>query len=371
MTTLIDAVQTQDPGSELVELIELELSSSSTLYFHSGVEADLTTVQFRDKTAPYAARTYTALPIEIEGVERKTDGASNRPSLTIANVLNTFSNSVGDLTNDDLIGKRVVRRQTLKKYLVGESADTGTSNPPIEFPSEKYIIDRIAGYNKVAVNFELASVLDLEGVKLPNRILYGKYCVWEYQGLANGRGGCYWPANSQIKVGTTSYKAYFTIDDKPLVPLTDPFSIGTAWSNSTNYGSDNWVTHSSKYWRSNKANTNSEPSSTNTNWTEVLTYTDYSNSNAMVKDQYYEDSSNTTVWKCLIAQSAGGSQIAPVAGSKYWARGDYCGKILSSCKCRFQFDPDTANSPNTFPSADKDTSRPMPFGGFPGSEKYR
>jgi len=86
MTDLVDVVQKQEPGSELVELIELELLDTTTLYFHSGTEGDLTTVQFRDKLPTdgvYTVREYTSIPIEIKGVERKTDGASNRPSLTV------------------------------------------------------------------------------------------------------------------------------------------------------------------------------------------------------------------------------------------------------------------------------------------------
>ena len=49
MTDLIKAVQTQEPGSALVELIEIQLDDS-TLYFHAGLEADVTTVKFRDRT---------------------------------------------------------------------------------------------------------------------------------------------------------------------------------------------------------------------------------------------------------------------------------------------------------------------------------
>ena len=61
MTTLIDAVQKQDPGSELVELIELELPAG-TQYFHSGIGTDGTTaIQFREKTSPYAIKTYIAI----------------------------------------------------------------------------------------------------------------------------------------------------------------------------------------------------------------------------------------------------------------------------------------------------------------------
>ena len=367
MTTLIDAVQTQEPGSELVELIEIELSDTSSIYLHSGIDTDLTSIQFRDLTTPATIRTYTSIPIELKGVERNTDGASARPSLTVANVLNTFRGLIGDLTNKDLIGKRVIRRQTLKKYLYGESAD---SNPPVEFPVEKFIIDRVASENKVAINFELAAVMDLEGVKIPGRIVVGKYCGWEYQGVPKGRGGCTWRENSQIKIGTTNYKAYFNIDDEPIILHSDATShIGTAWSSSTTYGPNNWVTHNSGYWRSNSTNDDSAPSDVNVNWQRIRTYTVWSTSpyNYSSSNLHHYVESGNTIWRLVRTNT----NKTPAIGSKYWVRGDLCGKLLNSCKCRFQFDPDTVNNPNTFPSENKDTSKPLPFGGFPGSEKYR
>ena len=64
MSQLISAVQLQEPGSELIELYEVTVGDS-ILYFHSGLEADLSTVQFRDRTSPYTVRTYTAFPIEM------------------------------------------------------------------------------------------------------------------------------------------------------------------------------------------------------------------------------------------------------------------------------------------------------------------
>ena len=71
------------------------------------------------------------------------------------------------------------------------------------------------------------------------------------------------------------------------------------------------------------------------------------------------------------------TNVVPEAGSLYWVRGDLCGKLLSSCQCRFQFMPDKVNNPglttgnDAFPSYEKDTEVPMPFGAFPGSEKFR
>ena len=51
MSELIEVVQLQEPGSELVELYELTIDGT-TLYFHSGLEEDLSTVEFRDRTSP-------------------------------------------------------------------------------------------------------------------------------------------------------------------------------------------------------------------------------------------------------------------------------------------------------------------------------
>ena len=47
-------VQTQEIDSALVELFEITLPNGTTLYFHPGLDSDLTDVQFRDKTAPTA-----------------------------------------------------------------------------------------------------------------------------------------------------------------------------------------------------------------------------------------------------------------------------------------------------------------------------
>ena len=337
MTTLIDAVQTQEPGSELVELIEVEIASGS-IYLHSGIESDLSTVQFRDLTTPATIRTYTAIPIELTGIERNADGASSRPTLVVANVLSTFRGLIGDLTNKDLIGKRVIRRQTLKKYLVGESPDL--SNPPIEFPVEKFIIDRVASENKVAIKFELASVMDLEGVKLPNRIVVGKYCNWEYQGIANGRGGCTWKANSKITVGTT------------------------AWVSSAS--EDDLISYSGNKWRAN-ATTSTAPASNNVDWTRIRTYTTYAAGTTYTydSDDYEYVESGDTIWRLV---KTGGAGNTPTTASLYWVRGDVCGKILNSCKARYQWQPKASTAVPTF---NKDTSQTLPFGGFPGSEKYR
>jgi lambda family phage minor tail protein L len=337
MSELITLVQKQDPGSELVELFEVTVKGT-TLYFHSGIDDSLTSIQFRDRTSPYTVRTYTPFPISMEGVEYSADGAQNRPSLTVANVANTFSSAIGNIRNEDLIGERVVKRTTLKKYLYGEPGD---ATPPVEFPFNKYIIDRISAENNTSVVFELSAPFDLSGIQLPNRSIVGKYCSWQYQGNhLSQKGGCIWSKNSVVTYtdgtgGINTHKAYFTELDEPIVPVAYVSDMTAA----------GWAGGSYK------------------------TYTTYSGATSYSVNSYveYNDGVQLTVWKCIIASIGN----APSTDSIYWEKADICGKKLSSCKCRFQFSPANSSIDNSVPSLNKNTGKILPFGAFIGSMKFR
>jgi lambda family phage minor tail protein L len=80
----------QEINSGLVELYELQVGSD-VLYFHDGKNESIQNVQFRQPDSPYTLKTYLALPILMSGIEHQADGASPRPSLTVANVRKTFS----------------------------------------------------------------------------------------------------------------------------------------------------------------------------------------------------------------------------------------------------------------------------------------
>ena len=147
----------------------------------------------------------------------------------------------------------------------------------------------------------------------------------------------------------------------------------------TGYNRNTWVTHAGNTWRSNvgagpgdsSANhTGNTPAYGSTYWTRAWPYTVY---NASKADYAYDKDVPTyvehsdTIWRTVRANTPAGQ--TPAIGSNYWVRGDLCGKILGSCKCRFQFQPDSGN--NNLPSTNKNTEKVLPFGGFPGSEKYR
>jgi len=339
MTELIELVQKHDPGSELISLFELTFNST-TLYFHPGLDESLDELYFEDATSPHTIREYQAFPIEMTGVEYNADGATNRPTLTVANVTTIFSDLLGGLSNKDLIGATITVRQTLAKYLETSStfASPGTGTLPIEFPKKKFILDRISGESSVAVTFEVSSPYDLQGVQIPNRQVIGKYCSWIYQGNDNGKGGgCTWKADSTIEypnaAGTMiSHKAYYDLDDNPLVTVAQLSAI--------------------------------------TGWSGARSYIPYVNTAAMVKDSLYEHSNS--VWKALLPQATtGANQIAPQPNSTYWKRAEVCGKKLSSCKCRFQFTPHAKGTTNSYPKTAKNTYEALPFGAFPGTKKFR
>ena len=93
-------LQKLDPGSELVNLFELEYSKGQFIYFMSGLDNDLTTVQMRDYNTNSQINTYIAIPSAVKGIEYKNDGAIARPTVTIANATTAFSGAIGtiDLT---------------------------------------------------------------------------------------------------------------------------------------------------------------------------------------------------------------------------------------------------------------------------------
>jgi len=162
----------------LLELFELDLNTigiDEHYYFHNGVNDLLGNVVFN-------AITYTRLPIDADGFERNGNGKQARPTLRIANV----DGLIGGLSreNDDLVRVKFIRRRTFLKYLDAVNFEGGvnpSADPNAALDEEVYFIDRKANENKVMVEWELASALDLEGAMLPRRQCIQNVCTWAYR----------------------------------------------------------------------------------------------------------------------------------------------------------------------------------------------
>ena len=162
--------------SAIIALFTLQLDNSlhgaTTVYrFHSGSNLNA------NGEIVWAGNSYKRFPIEATGFAYQR-GQIPRPKLVVSNALGTIS-AILLLVNqttagNDLTGATVTRIRTLARYLdainfPGGTNPLGTPDPTAEFPQEIYKIDRKATETREVVQFELASVLDLAGIRAPMR----------------------------------------------------------------------------------------------------------------------------------------------------------------------------------------------------------
>ncbi len=395
--TLTQDVQKQEPGSALVHVYELEIGASS-VYFHDGLETDLTTVQLRDKTTPSTIRTYTAIPIQMTGFKKASSGTMARPTFTIANVLTTFADAIGSLTNNDLLGNKVTRRTTLVKYLYGQSGD---QSPSVEFPSDIYYIDRIKSENAAAVTFEIAPAHDLVGVTVPARHAMSNACSWIYKGASydkaesQRKGACTVDAQGRLRIDGTTYKNWVNVDDERVVLSSSTFTAYSGVSGSTEltknayytttktdairYNVDGSQTASqsvTEYWQATQAARSAVagiPSDSSAYFNRIRVYATY---NANTTYYNYTDDrlnpyveytadSKAKLWK--LKHSSKGN--AP-SETEYWETGDACSKTIKGCAMRYNSEPITAGTATSNMEASPIDRWTLPFGGFPGAKRY-
>jgi lambda family phage minor tail protein L len=177
-------VQSLTPGT-LVELFVLDATAlgDQVYRFHAGVNALKAPVVWQGNT-------YMPFPVEASGFERTGKGTLPTPTLRVANV----SGLIGALCMalDDLLGATLTRKRTFAKYLDAVNFAGGinpTADPDAAFPDERWSVNRKISENKVFVEFELASVLDVQGVKLPRRQVIANCCTWRYRGAECGYTG--------------------------------------------------------------------------------------------------------------------------------------------------------------------------------------
>jgi len=175
--------------SAIIELFTLELNTTQhgvndTYRFHAGTNLN------SNGQLVWAGNTYQRLPVEAEGFEYSGNGQLPRPKIRCSNVLSTITAIILTLPNG-LEGAKVSRIRTLARYLdavnfPGGVNPYGTPDPTAEFPREIYYIDRKTVENKNYVEYELAAVFDLVGVKAPKRQCISNICQWVYKSAECG-----------------------------------------------------------------------------------------------------------------------------------------------------------------------------------------
>ena len=398
MSNIIEDFQKLDPASEIIHLYELEVSKGVFAYFSgSGVESDLSSLKFRDYDSPATIRTYAPIPIEAQNFETKNDGAMARPNVTIANVTNALSTATGSFNYNSLLGLRLIRRTTLKKYL--DNGTGNSSNPPVEFARQVWIIDRIKARSKTAVQMELVSPFDLETVTIPARKVYADKCSHKYQGASphldrwkKAQSGCPWAVDGSYHVDGVSYTIFVNEDDEYVIPSSTTFTSytsGTVVKNAyykttkttTRFNADGTTSSVTvnNYWQAVFGTSNpGSPTDSNTNFkrvriystynanTEYYTYLDDRDNDYVVYTDGVSSSENynkSLLWK--VEQACKGQ--TPTYG-EFWERGDSCSKSTSGCKMRFGW---VKNGSTTNGSVTTDKRIVLPFGGFPAARTFK
>jgi len=174
-SAIVSNLQNTNP-SAIIELFTLQLDNdlhgATTIYrFHAGSS-------LKDNgEIVWAGNSYQRFPIQAEGFAFRK-GMLPRPTLTVSNALGTITAillTVNTTTvGNDLTGATVTRIRTLARFLdavnfPGDINPYGTPDSTAEFPQEIYKIDRKSTENRDVVQFELASVFDLAGIRAPQR----------------------------------------------------------------------------------------------------------------------------------------------------------------------------------------------------------
>jgi lambda family phage minor tail protein L len=183
---------------------------------------------------------YIPLPVESEGFEVSANGQLPRPKIRIANKDYLITSLLQN--NQDFKNAKVVRKRTFIKFLDDINFDGGnpfgTADSSAEISNEDYLIGQKTAENKLYVEFELTSPLDLDNFEVNSRKILAKYCYWQYRGC-----GCNY--NGSL-IEQENGKAFMDADGNNITPLSasNPPTINTSdmntnpayeWNSSKSY----------------------------------------------------------------------------------------------------------------------------------------
>lgn len=319
----------------------------------------------------WQGKTYYPAPIQAEGFESTSKGVLPRPTLSIASQSETGADQLALLKHEirklgDIINAKVTRRRTFAKYLDKINFAYGQASlsekaqqlpqgyepdPYAELPKDIYFIERKTTENKNVLTYELSSVLDLEGIKIPKRVIVSDKCVWQYRGI-----GCWYQDAGEDKV-----------DGEDMVPLLDKAELKYLDPPAGVTITNNTIPHNGlpekappvatendeKINALLPANVTVKDSADNSKWSNLETYAagDYV---YLLKDKIkYYFVAKTTVPEGVIPPN-----------TEYWVA-DECSKSLTGCRMRWGLNGTFKGVNNTCSIKAGD----LPFGGFPASRK--
>jgi len=283
----------------------------------------------------YQNKIFVATPIKAEGFEINGRGTLPTPKLSITvdetglRFFGLFKDRLKQL--GDLVGAKVTRIRTFAKYLDAKNWGTDIPigfEPPsdpslgVEMPRDVYYIDRKSAENKFTMEFELASIFDVENIMLPGRMIFAKRCMFHYRGE-----GCLYEYNDRFNEDVHGIDAILPDQAPPVA--TDKDELIT-----TIIGSNVPITSPTLY--------------------DANKLSSYRKGNSV-----YITKNNLNYY--FVCKSD--APLQPPPHLLYWAA-DQCSKILVGCRLRWGSNGAVGINANT-----NLVKGQLPFGGFPAADK--
>lgn len=154
-------VQSPSPGG-IVELFTLDLRAIT------GGNSDIyrfTPNVVSGSTVSFAGNSYVGAPIKSDGWSWSGTGPLPQPTITVGNVGGFISGLI--ISFSDMIGTKVIRIKTLDRFLDGGTDAPATPSEAQMLSYDIYTIERKTKHDPELVEFQLSSILDQEGKKIP------------------------------------------------------------------------------------------------------------------------------------------------------------------------------------------------------------
>ena len=337
-------------GLEPTAILELfalyynyQQDSQAVLYFHGGTNGLAGKIYFDGQE-------YLPLPVEASDFEVLGDQRLPRPKIKIANAGMYVSSMLRKY--DNLNGAKLVRRRTYAKFLddvnfPNNQNPWGSANPNARLRDDKFFISRKTIENKLVVEFELVSSLELENVKLPSRTIASRYCSWVYRGF-----GCRYGSTSEL-IGDSK--------DRPVSDANDNLMVTGSYNN--------WALNSGIFPIQKTGSTIDDILEPSGLWETGKSYgvgdyifrlSDRVTSSQGLTANYYQQHPIYYVCK---SEHLSTDNTRPELRGDLWIK-DSCSKKLGGCFQRYN-NEDWGTDFNGI-----NVGKDLPYGGFPGTEKY-
>jgi len=344
-TNIAEEILSLEPTS-LLELYVLyydyQNDSQAVMYFHGGTNG-------LGRPIFFDGQEYLPIPVEGDSFQVLGDQRLPRPKMRISNAGLYVSSLLRKYNN--LNGAKLIRRRTFVKFLDDENFPEnknpwGSADPNAKLLDEKFFVSRKILENKMLVEFELVSSLELENINIPSREISARYCNWVYRGY-----GCRYGYNSRSLLDGFDRPIADIRDNLLVVPDGGNWQLNPEVFSSPKIASSiNGVLTNQGRWAVGQSYSPGD---------YVHTVSDRIKNSQGLTANYFQN--HPVYYVCKVTHIATDAS-RPQLNSNFWVK-DECSKKINSCQ--FRYDNELYAGEDGI-----NNDKSLPFGGFPGTDTF-